>query len=277
MNRKRSIPSVMFLGIAVALILLVFVLPYLHLILTSFKNPVDTLSVPPTFIPERLSIESYKNIFKFPHVVKAFPNSIIISLLSTMLAMVFAIPAAYAVSRYGSKLGRIFLVGVLLTRMIPYISLAIPIFLIMRNVGLTDTHLGVALAHTTVNLPLAIWMLSSFFESFPTTLEEAAIIDGCSRFRALYRIVIPTMIAGISVTALFCFLTSWNEFLFSLLLTSVNSKTIPIAISEFKTQYGVDWGTMTALATMFSLPVVIVSMAIQRHIVAGMTAGASKE
>jgi multiple sugar transport system permease protein len=132
------------------------------------------------------------------------------------------------------------------------------------------------LAHTTVSLPLAVWLMAAFFEPVPPALEEAARIDGCSRFGALRRVIVPVVSGGIAVTAIFSFLASWNEFLFALMLTSVDAKTVPLAISGFNGQYGLEWGAMSALATLFSMPVVLLTLVLQKRIIAGLTFGAVK-
>jgi len=260
----------------VALILVVYVFPYLYLVLTSFKPPEDSVTVPPTLFPKQWSLKNYERIGDYPAIPKSFVNSVIIALGSTTLALILAVPAAYSMTRYRTNVSRIFMVITLITRMIPYVSVAVPFFALMRRFNLTDTYVAVALAHTTINLPLAIWLLASFFEGVPNELEEAARVDGASRISALVRVIIPVVMGGIAVTAIFGFLASWNEFLFSLLLTSVDAKTAPIAIAEFKTQYAVEWGTMTALATLYSLPVILFSLLAQKRIVAGMTLGAVK-
>lgn len=264
------------LVLLVLVILAVFVFPYAYLVLTSFKPPADAVTVPPTILPEEWSLENYTRIGDYPAIPKSFANSIIIALASTGLALFLAIPAAHSIARYGGKVSRLFMVITLVTRVIPYVSVAIPFFALMRRFDMTDTHVAVALAHTTINLPLAIWLMASFLEGVPGELEEAARVDGASRLGALMRVIIPVVKGGIAVTAIFCFLASWNEFLFSLLLTSVDAKTAPIAIAEFKTQFTVEWGTMTALATLYSFPVIIFSFFAQKGIVAGMTLGAVK-
>ncbi len=257
-------------------LLLVYVFPYAFLVLTSIKPPSEALAIPPSILPYEISFENYTNITKFPAVQRSFGNSIMIALISTVFSIVVAVPAAYAIARYGTLPGRLFLIAALITRLIPAVSIGIPLFAIMRSLGLIDTHIGVALAHSTISVPLAIWLLSSFLESIPRELEEAARVDGCSRFGALFRIIIPVAAGGIAVTAIFAFLASWNEFLFSLLLTSTGTKTAPIVISEFKSQYSIQWGTMTSLSVLYSLPVIVFSLFMQKRIVAGMTMGAVK-
>ncbi len=257
-------------------VLTAYVFPYAYLLLTSIKPPNEAISIPPALLPSEISFENYLRIGDFPHVPRSFLNSVIIAGLSTLFALTLGVPAAYAISRFSTLPGRFFLVVALVTRMIPYVSVALPLFALMRTFRLSDTHLAVALAHTIVSLPLAIWLLVSFFEGIPVELEEAAKVDGATRFGALLRIIVPVAAGGIAVTAIFCFLASWNEFLFALLLTSVDAKTAPIAIAEFKTQYGVEWGTMTALSILYSLPVILFSLFMQKRIVAGMTMGAVK-
>lgn len=271
--------SALWKGLLVLLIVAVlaaYIFPYAYLALTSIKPPNEAISIPPTLLPSQISLDNYLRIFDFPHVPRSFLNSLIIALLSTAIALSLGLPAAYAIARFSTLPGRIFLVVALITRMVPYVSVAIPFFAMMKAFQLTDTHLAVALAHTVINLPLTIWLLVSFFEGIPAELEEAAKVDGASRFGALVRIIVPVAAGGIAVTAIFAFLASWNEFLFSLLLTSVNAKTAPIAIAEFKTQYGVEWGTMTALSVLYSLPVIVFALFAQKRIVSGMTMGAVK-
>ena len=272
----RALATRLALVITIVVILVIFVFPYLYLILTSLKTPTDALSIPPSLFPKQISFESYSRITDFPAITKSFRNSLIIALGVTVLATTLAVPASYAVSRYGTLPGQIFMVIALVTRMVPYVSIAVPFFVLMNTLDLLDTHFAVILAHTTMALPLAIWLMASFFEGIPNELEEAAKVDGCSRLGALVRVIVPVSIGGIAVTAIFTFLASWNEFLFSLLLTSIEAKTAPIAIAEFKTQYGVEWGTMTALATIYSVPVILFSFFMQKRIVSGMTSGAVK-
>lgn len=258
------------------LIIVVYVLPYLYMVLTSFKPPSAVLTIPPTFFPTSFSLENYLQITKYATIPQTFANSLIIACLSTTLTLILAVPAAYGITRFNTPYGRSFLVITLVARMIPYISVAVPLFFIMKSVKLIDTPLAVAIGHMTISLPLAVWLLSSFFEGIPAELEEAARVDGCGRFEAFLRVIVPIVVSGIAVTAIFAFLASWNDFLFALLLTSTKAKTAPLAIAEFNSQYGTVWGTMTSLATLFSLPVIIVSFFLQRRIVAGATMGAVK-
>ena len=250
--------------------------PFLYLLLTSFKTPLDAIAVPPTVLPGVWTLDNYVSALSREGVPAALINSVVTAVLSTALSLVLAVPAAYAITRFRTPSGRVFILAALVTRMVPTIAVGAPLIEVMRSIGLTDTSLGLALAHTTISLPLSIWLMASFFEAVPDELGEAAEVDGCSRLQAMVRVVLPVVSGGLAVTAIFAFLASWNEFLFALLLTSVRAQTTPVVIAHFQTQFGLDWGGMTALATVYSVPVILLTLFLQRHIVAGLTLGAVK-
>jgi multiple sugar transport system permease protein len=260
--------------LASALILYGF--PFIYLLLTSFKTPLDAIAVPPTVWPEEWTLVNYVSALSREGVVPSLINSVVTASISTILSLVLAVPAAYAITRFRTPSGRVFIVAALVTRMVPTIAVGAPLVTVMRTLGLTDTSFGLALAHTTISLPLSIWLMASFFEAVPDELDEAAKVDGCTRLQALWRVVLPVVSGGLAVTAIFAFLASWNEFLFALLLTSVRAQTTPVVIANFQSQFGLDWGGMTALAAMFSVPVILLTLFLQRHIVAGLTLGAVK-
>ncbi|MFE0332268.1 carbohydrate ABC transporter permease [Streptomyces sp. NPDC058960] len=262
-----------------ALLLVVVALyafPFLYLVLTSFKTPSDALAVPPTILPKVWSLGNFTAALDTPGVIPAFVNSVTTAVLSTVISLVLAVPAAYAVTRFGTLSGRVFIVVALVTRMVPPVAIGVPLIGMMKSLNLTDTPIGTAIAHTTISLPLSIWLMTSFFEAVPAELEDAAKVDGCSRMGALIRVVLPVVSGGVAVTAIFAFLASWNEFLFALLLTAVKAQTVPILIANFQTQYGLQWGPMTAMATLYSIPVILLTLVLQRRIVAGLTLGAVK-
>ncbi|WP_431220008.1 carbohydrate ABC transporter permease [Leifsonia xyli] len=272
--RRLSSRAVLWLILIAVVVLYGF--PFLYMLFTSFKTPLETISVPPKLLPSVWTVDNYISALTRDGVVASFINSIITAVLSTLISLVLAIPAAYAVTRFRTRTGRIFIVLALVARMVPPIVIGVPMISIFRNLGISDTSLALAIAHTTISLPLSIWLMSSFFEAVPGELEEAAKIDGNSRLGALWRVVIPVTAGGVAVTAIFAFLASWNEFLFALLLTAVRSQTTPIVIANFQTQFGLDWGSMTALAVIYSIPVILLTLLLQRHIVAGLTLGAVK-
>jgi multiple sugar transport system permease protein len=271
---KRSTRTLLWILLAAAMILYGF--PFLYLLFTSFKTPIDTIAVPPTILPREWTLENYTNALGRSGVLASFINSIQTAVISTLLSLVLAVPAAYGITRYKTASGRVFIMAALVTRMVPPVAIGIPLASMMSTAGLADTPIALSIAHTTISLPLSIWLMSSFFEAVPNDLEEAATVDGCSRLGALWRVVIPVVSGGIAVTAIFAFLASWNEFLFALLMTAVRSQTTPVVIANFQTQFGLDWGSMTALAAVYSIPVIILTLLLQRKIVAGMTLGAVK-
>ncbi|OEO33235.1 ABC transporter permease [Devosia insulae DS-56] len=262
---------------AVALLLVLsYALPYLYLVSTALKPAVDVQQIPPSFFPQRLSLENFTSVIGTVGLPEAFLNSAIVAVLTTLLSLVIAVPAAYVSALYRRRLTMLFMLFALITRMVPAVSLGVPLFQIMKTLGLLDTTIGLVLAHTSTAVPLAMLLMAAFFEGVPKELEEAARVDGCTRFGAFWHIVLPVMPSGIAITALFSFIASWNEFLYALLLTSESSKTAPIVIAEFNSVYGLAWGPMTAAAVLYSLPVILVTLLLQKQIVGGLTFGAVK-
>jgi multiple sugar transport system permease protein len=272
---RRRLARYLLWALLVAIVL-IYAFPFVYLILTSLKSPTDAISVPPSVFPKSWTLVNFRAAFDAPGVSSALWHSIEAAAISTALSLVLAVPAAYGVTRYGTLPGKVFIMGALVARMVPPVALGVPFIRIMHDLGLSDTAVGLAIAHTTISLPLSIWLMASFLDSVPVELEEAALVDGCARLGALWRVVIPVATGGVAVTAIFAFLASWNEFLLALLLTAVHAQTMPVVIANFQTQYGLQWGTMTALATIYSIPVVLLSLALQRRIVAGLTLGAVK-
>lgn len=264
------------LWIALALTVVLYGFPFVYMLFTSFKTPLETIAVPPSILPNEWTTANYASALARDGVVASFVNSAITALLSTGLSLFLAVPAAYAVTRFRTGYGNVFIILALVMRMVPPIVIGVPMVQIFKSIGLYDTSFALAIAHTTISLPLSIWLMASFFEAVPGELEEAATMDGATRLGALWRIVLPVTAGGIAVTAIFAFLASWNEFLFSLLLTAFRSQTTPIVIANFQTQFGLDWGAMTSLAVLYSVPVILLTLLLQRHIVAGMTLGAVK-
>lgn len=264
------------LWIALVLLVVLYAFPFLYMVLTSLKVPVETIAVPPTIWPRNWTLGNYTSALGTSGVPASFINSIVTAIISTAMSLVLAVPAAYAVTRYRTRFGQVFILVALVTRMVPAIVVGAPLITMFRSVGIQDTSFALAIAHTTISLPLSIWLLSSFFQAVPEELEEAARVDGASRIGALVRVILPVTAGGLAVTAIFAFLASWNDYIFALLLTSVRAQTTPLMIADFQTQFGLDWGTMTALGIVYSLPVILLTFVLQRHIVAGLTLGAVK-
>jgi multiple sugar transport system permease protein len=274
--QRRPHGKAVLLWVLLGVIVVSYAFPFVYLALTSFKSPVEAIAVPPSLVPRHWTLANYQAALSTTGVIPSFINSITTALISTVLTVVLAVPAAYAITRFATRSGRVFMFATLVTRMVPPVAIGIPLVAIMTGIGLRDTPTGTALAHTAISLPLAIWLLTSFFEAIPVELEEAAMVDGASRMRILISVIVPVVSGGIAVTAIFAFLASWNEFLFSLLLTAVRAQTTPIVIANFQTQFGLQWGSMTALAMLYTIPVVAVTFLLQKRIVGGLTLGAVK-
>lgn len=258
------------------LLVLSYALPYLYLVSTALKPAADVQQIPPSFFPQRMSLENFTSVIGTVGLPEAFLNSAIVAVLTTLLSLLIAVPAAYVSALYRRRITMLFMLFALVTRMVPAVSLGVPLFQIMKTLGLLDTTIGLVLAHTSTAVPLAMLLMAAFFDGVPKELEEAARVDGCTRFGAFWYIVLPVMPSGIAITALFSFIASWNEFLYALLLTSESSKTAPIVIAEFNSVYGLAWGPMTAAAVLYSLPVILVTLVLQKQIVGGLTFGAVK-
>jgi multiple sugar transport system permease protein len=272
--RRPTVRALLWILLAAVVVLYGF--PFIYLLLTSFKTPLETIAVPPKVLPSTWTTANYVAALSRQGVVASFINSVSAATISTALSLVLAVPAAYGITRFKTRAGRVFIMVALVTRMVPPVAVGIPLLSTIAFLGLTDTPTGLAIAHTTISLPLSIWLMASFFEAVPMELDEAARVDGCTRLGALRRVILPVISGGMAVTAIFAFLASWNEFLFALLLTSVRAQTTPIVIANFQTQFGLDWGAMTALAALYSIPVILLTLVLQRHIVAGLTLGAVK-
>ena len=206
-----------------------------------------------------------------------FFNSVIIGFGSTFLSVFLGTLAAYAFSRFKIPLADDLLFFILSTRMMPPIAVAIPIFLMYRQLGLSDTHLGMILLYTAVNISLAVWLLKGFIDEIPREYEEAALIDGYTRFQAFYKVVLPQAATGIASTAIFCLIFAWNEYAFAVLLTSATAQTAPPFIPTIIGIGGLDWPAVAAGATLFLLPVMIFTILLRKHLLRGITFGAVRK
>jgi multiple sugar transport system permease protein len=206
-----------------------------------------------------------------------FMNSVIIGFGSTALCMILGTAAAYAFSRFRVPLKDDLLFFILSTRMMPPIAVAIPIFLMFRNLGLNDTHLGMILLYTAVNLSLSVWLLKGFIDEIPVEYEEAALIDGYTRFQAFYKVVLPQAATGIASTAIFCLIFAWNEYAFAVLLTSGTAQTAPPFIPTIIGTSGKDWPAVAAGATIFLVPVMVFTILLRKHLLRGITFGAVRK
>jgi multiple sugar transport system permease protein len=264
---------------AVALGLIVVLVPFLWLVTTSFKQEIDYLAYPPKFIPDTWTIEGYRVLFQRNQLGHFFANSVIVTLASTALSVFFGAIAAYALSRakLPFRLNGIIAFWMLLTRMYPAIATAIPYFLIIRDLHLLDTRWALIITYTAFNLPFVIWLMIGFYEELPAELERAAMVDGCTAWQRFTKIVLPISGPALVATAILSAILAWNEFLFAVMLTRSEAKTLPVVMSGFITDKGLLWDQITALGVMTVLPVLLFAVAVQRYLVRGLTLGAVKE
>lgn len=256
-----------------ALLAGIMLFPIVYLAQMSFRPSSDTLARDLLFSP---TLDNYRALLggNFP---KSFLNSILASGGSTVLSLLLGVPAAYVLSRWRFPLRRQVALWILVTRMAPPIAFTIPFFLAYRWLGLLDTVLGLALVYLTFNLALVVWMMQVFFDSLPESLEEAAYIDGCGVWEAFFRVTLPLSMPGLAATAVLCFIFSWNDFFYALILTRTNAGTAPVAIVNFMQYEGWEWGKIAAGGTLVMLPVIVFTLLVRKYLVAGLTAGALKD
>lgn len=275
MKRQRTLQLGIAYGI-VAFAVVVFTFPIIWLTLSSFKPPVDVLSVS---LPTRPTLQNYRDVLETYPIGRYLRNSLIVAAGSTSLSLVAGSLAAYSFARNRYRfLGRgPLLLFILLLRMLPGISIGIPLYLLFSNIGLTDKLSGLILAHAAIQLPLVIWIMQGFFQEVPVELEESGMVDGNTRLSVLVQIVLPLVTPGLAVTAILSFLVSWNDFGLALILAPTPmSQTMPVALSQMTAVYGIRWDVMSAAATMYIVPTIVLALLLQRYIVQGLTAGAVK-
>lgn len=253
----------------------VFITPPLWIVYTSFKPRIITFAMPPVWL-FKPTLENYIQLIQKENLFKYFTNSLIIVGVSTILAVAIGSLAAFAFSRIKFRRKQDILFWILSTRMIPPVVALIPLFLLIKNLGLYDTHLIMILIYTSFGLPFTIWVMISFINEIPIDIEESAMIDGCSKMGAFWKVTLPLAKSGVLSTALLLFIISWNEFLTALIFTSQNAKTLPIMTTGFVSAKGIMWGEMTAGATIIIIPVIIFVLLTQKFLVRGLTFGAVK-
>ncbi len=271
-QRAHTRRKVVLYGGAV-LLLVVVMFPFLWLLQMSFRSNDDILGLSVLFTP---TLEHYRalRVGQFP---RSFANSAMASVASTLLSLLIGVPAAYSLSRVEFRARRQIALWVLTTRMAPPIAFTIPFFLAYRYLDLLDTVPGLVIIYLTFNLALVIWMMRTFFDSVPRALEEAAWIDGSSVWGAFLRVTLPLAAPGLGATAVLCFIFSWNDFFYALILTRTAAMTAPVAIVNFMQYEGWEWGKIAAGGTLVMLPVVVFSLIVRNYLVRGLTAGGLKE
>ena len=268
---------------------MIWFLPALWIILTSIRIRTEIDSHPPIWIPRTLTLDSYKILFGMPTPEGAFGlggsipvaqyarNSIIVALVSTAIAIVIGTLAGYAFSRFSFRGKQSLFLAFMLGRAIPGIALSLPLFVLFARVNLSDTLPGLILVYVALTIPFTAWLMDGFFRAIPEELDDAARIDGCSHWGAFWRVALPLALPGAAASAIFAFLTCWNEFaLASTITRTPKSRTFPPALFEFTGQFVSDWRGMTAMAVLMLIPAVVFVAVIQRQLMEGLTSGAMK-
>ncbi|MFI3256876.1 MAG: carbohydrate ABC transporter permease [Spirochaetales bacterium] len=258
-------------------LVVVYLFPLLWTVSMSLKTRVDALSYPPQFF-SAITFQNYIDVWQNSNFLEYCKNSIIIAISATVIGLVLGTPAAYILARkqYKPKGAQFFLYGVLSTRVVPQITFMIPFFILFRKMQLIDTHISVIIMHLTIILGFGIWMMRSYFQDIPYDLEESALIDGCGYFSAFSKIILPLAGPGLATTAIFSFNYSWNEFLYALILTGLNTKTVPLGVYNWVSYEEINWGGLTATAILALVPILIFYGFVQKGLVRGMTMGAVK-
>jgi len=239
----------------------------------SLREELINAAYPPVLFPLKLILDNYVAVFIKSPFFQYMMNSIIVAGGSTVIGLIVGLPAAYSIAKYRQdKLASV----VLLSRMIPGLSLLVPWFIFFRMLNLTDTYLAIILAHLIVTLPLTIWVMISFFESIPPELEDAALIDGCSLYGIFYRIALPLVKPGIVVVSILSFIFSWNIFIFAVILSGPRTRILPVAVYNIMNYEEIIWGQLAAAAVVVTLPVLILTCLIGKHLVTGLSLGAVK-
>jgi len=252
--------------------------PVLWMVSTSLKNKTELFSDPPLLWPESPSLAAYRSVFTDYPFADYFTNSLIVVLTATAISLVFSTLAGYGLSRFKFSGRGAFLAFLLLSQMFPSVMLVIPYFKIMKTAGLLDSRLGLIVTYISFTIPFCTWMMYGYFKSIPRSLDEAASIDGCGPARTFFEVILPLALPGMVATAVYAFITGWNEYLFALILTNSESqKTLPVGIGQLIGQYKVEWNELMAASIYSTIPLMLFFLFLQRYLISSLTAGAVKD
>ena len=281
--RRRRIDGWRWAGRVFLIVMLIYTaVPMVWMMLTSIKSQFAAMTYPPEWWPNEPTLASYRNLLDPQNSVgrdflRFFLNSLIVSTLTTVLAVLVAVPAAYAFSRFRFPGRRFLFFSVLLRNMFPAVIFLVPLFILMRFLGLVNTHGSLVITYLTFGLPLAVWLLKGFYDNIPVQLEQAARIDGATRFQAFILIVMPLSVPGIIATAIYSFIGAWNEYIYAYTFISKNEQlTLPVGVQRFFSENTTDFPGLMAASFMMSVPVVVLFLVLQKYFVRALTEGAVK-
>ncbi|MEW1994756.1 carbohydrate ABC transporter permease [Streptomyces coelicoflavus] len=278
MSTPRSPLRRLPLNAAAALTVVICLFPVYWMVTTAFKPSTDIQSYDPRLIPRAWTLDHFHEAVSADGFVLFWRNSILVTLSAVLLALLVALGAAYAVARMRWRGRRQFMLAVFVAQMAPWESLIIPVYIISRDTGMLDRLPTLTLIYFMITLPFTVVVLRGFIAGIPPELEEAAQVDGCTRAGAFRRVAFPLLAPGLMATSLFGFITAWNEFTYAnfLIIKQQDSRTLPVWLSSFQSTFGTDWGATMAAATLFALPALIIFLALQRHVTAGLASGGVK-
>ena len=274
---KENNIKLIFLSLSLLLIILIFFFPFFWIITSSFKSPEEIIATSTTIIPRSFTLEHYNKILFNSDFFIYLKNSLIVSFSSMVISIILSVSAAYGLHKlkfYGNKFVEY---SLLVTYAFPGVILLVPIYLLFAKVNLLNSYFALIIVNVLFATPFAVWMLKAFFKLIPNEIEEAAYIDGASRYVVISRIIVPLAAPGIASVAIFCFIISWTEYLFaSILISGDDLKTLPVGLAGIVGQYQIDWGFLLSGAVLASLPVILLFVFIGKYFVSGLTEGAIK-
>jgi ABC-type glycerol-3-phosphate transport system permease component len=275
MNRRSALERVV-LTIVTVLVVLFFMLPIFWLVTTSFKFGREAFAIPPRWLFFEFTLRNFQEVLATTKISQYLLNSIIVSTGATILSLVLGVPAGYAIARSQSRILNSSAYFFLILLMVPPIAMLIPFYLIMRDLRLLGTYASLIILDTVFDAAFVVWMMRSYFADVPKEMEEAALVDGASRFAAFWRVALPLSIPGVVAAAIYVIIFSWNDFLFALMLTSPETKTIPLGILASFSAVEINWGKMAVMCLFAIIPALVIALFLNRYFVQGATMGATK-
>ena len=275
-ERRSRLRRVVEVELPAALIVLFALAPYAWMILTSVKPNADLAVFPVRYWPSEATLEHYRTLWERTAFAAALRDSLVVALGAVAVGLGVSVPAAYAFSRFRFRGRNGLLTGFLVVNMFPIVLLIIPLFVLMRSLGLLDTYPGIISGHVTFAIPFSIWMMTSYLNAVPAEIDEAAVMDGASRLQTIRHVVLPLAMPGVVTTGIYIFVASWNEYLFAMMLSGQSIRTVTVALQLFVGEFSIQWGLLTAGGTLVALPVTFLFLLVQRRLVGGLTAGAVK-
>ena len=273
-KKQSQLRRIVFIHLPMLAIVAFALGPYLWMVATSVTKESLLFTEGPSF--SGVTIENYLRLFRTVGFHTNLVHSLIISCGTVVVGLTLSVTAAYAFSRFSFRGQKILLLQFLLINMFPIVLLILPLFILMKNLGLIDTHLGLIIANSTIAIPFSVWMMTSYINGIPKSLDEAAMTDGCTRVGAMWRVVLPLCVPGIIATGIYIFITAWNEYLYALTLGGRNVRPITVAIQTLIGEYQVEWGLLTAGGIIGAMPATILFLIVQKRLVSGLTQGAVK-